>query len=453
MIKPSFKKIKKHIREHKKRYLIILGILILILIFGGGTGIGYFYSKSHKNSEAKPVVETENIYATFLLEIYDKVQENYWNKISDEELSNLYRLAAEKLLGAPQNLESNDKKGLNDMLNRIVKPLDENKKKEFSAQLANLVLINLKPFGRSALYTQKLKQDLGNKVQNINPENDLYATLGAQEGATQKELDDAYARKIAELTPEIEKPEIKEKMEKVEYAYKVLSDAKTKERYDESGTEPTVLGKLLNAEILYLYMSRVSPTTLDDLRRETDNFDSGDALNTLILDLRGNIGGSLDMLPYLLGPFIGPNRYAFEIFQQGNYEPLKTKFGWLPTLVRYKRVVVLIDGDTQSSAEVIATALKEYNVGVLVGTKTKGWGTIEKVYELNNQITDDEQYSIFLVNHLTVRDDNQPIEGNGVEPTININDPNWKNQLNAYFNDNGLIKVVEQTINFSPGKI
>ena len=379
-------KIKK---SKKKLYFIIGGVLILIILFAGSAIGGYFYFKHDQKTPAEQT--SKNIYIEFLSEIYDKIQENYWNKIPDEELANLFRLGAEKLTQAPQNLSSANKKGVSEMVTNILEKIEESKKKQFSAELAHLVLWNLKPFGRSALYVKKDEENLKNRVQNVNPE-----------------------------TGEI---------------------------------EPTVFGKLVRPEILHLYISKISPTTVDDLKKETEKFDNTEGLNTLILDLRGNVGGSLDILPYLLGPFIGPNRYAFEIFQQGNYDPLKTKFGWLPGLVRYKKVVILADGNTQSSAEVMIATLKEYNVGVFVGTKTKGWGTIEKVYEIDHQIDADEKYSIFLVNHLTLRDDNQPIEEAGVDPTIDINDPGWEDKLFEYFNSNELIKTVKEVWNSPPGKI
>lgn len=448
MTKMSFIKIKKHISEHKKRYLTISIVLVLFIVLGLGIGGSYLY---FKNRPQNPNQETQkNIYVEFVSEVYDKIKENYWEKTEDSDLANLFKLAMEKLLNTPQELKSNDKNGLEKAVELAIEKMDETKKREFIAQLSHLVLVNLKPFGRSALYTRKNEETLKNAVQNVNPEESLYSNLGTNEGASQKELDESYNKKIAELE---NKPEAEEELKKTEYAYRVLSDEQNKKRYDESKTEPTVLGKLMRPEILYLYIPRISPTTLDDLKRETEKFDKGEKLNALILDLRNNIGGSLDILPYLLGPFIGPDRYAFEIFQQGNYDPFKTKFGWLPSLIRYKKVVILINENTQSSAEVMAATFKKYNVGIVVGTKTKGWGTIEKVYPLDHQINPEETYSIFLVNHLTIRDDNKPIEENGVEPTININDKNWEKQLLDYFNYQELINATKETWSSEPGKI
>ena len=160
--------------------------------------------------------------------------------------------------------------------------------------------------------------------------------------------------------------------------------------------------------------------------------------------MRGNIGGAIDSLPYFLGPFIGQDNYAYQFYQQGNKEDFKTVTGWLNSLVRYKKVVILINGGTQSTAEVMAAALKKYNVGVIVGTTTKGWGTVEKVFPIDNQIDAEEKFSLFLVHHLTVGDDGQAIEGRGIEPMININDKNWQKELLQRFDNQKIVKIVEE---------
>jgi len=118
----------------------------------------------------------------------------------------------------------------------------------------------------------------------------------------------------------------------------------------------------------------------------------------------------------------------------------------LTSLVRYKKVVILINGNTQSSAEAMAAALKKYNVGVLLGTPTRGWGTVEKVFPLSQQQDKNNKYSIFLVHSLVLADDGQPIEGRGVTPTIDIRSADWKKQLQAYFNYPELISKLDQLV-------
>jgi len=189
------------------------------------------------------------------------------------------------------------------------------------------------------------------------------------------------------------------------------------------------------------------------LQEETQKYINKPGLDALILDLRSNIGGSIDLLPYLLGPFIGNEQYAYEFLHQNEKTPYKTKIGWLPSLIQYKKVVILIDSQTQSSAEVMAAVLKKYNVGITVGATTKGWGTIEAVFDIEQQLDQNEKYSVFLVHSLTLRDDNQPIEGNGVEPMIFIDDPNWEKQLYAYFHYEELIEAVKEIWNKPPDQL
>ena len=89
----------------------------------------------------------------------------------------------------------------------------------------------------------------------------------------------------------------------------------------------------------------------------------------------------------------------------------------------------------------LTASFKKYHVGVVVGTKTKGWGTVEKVFPLSNQINPSEKYSMFLVHSITLRDDNAPIEGRGVEPDVNIENDGWDQQLFLYFRNPQLVEA------------
>jgi len=405
-------------------------ILLITAIFFLGATAGYIYILKAKPFNQSSIQE-KNVYLSFLDEVYFKIKENYWEKIEDEQLVSLFVLGANKITDEPKILQSNDKPSLDKMLAEIINQTNpEKKKKEFATQLADVVLANLKPFGRSRLYTQKDETALKQNVENVNPDVNQYEVLGVEKEADQKEIETAYQEK--EKTPEVEQ------------AYKVLADEANRKVYDISGAEPTMDYKLIRPEIFYLHLKKFSPTTFDELKRVTEKVDDQKSLDTLIFDLRDNIGGAIDGLPYFIGPFIGQDQYAYQFFHQGEKTDFKTKIGWLPSLVRYKKVVILINENTQSSAEVMAAVLKKYNVGVLVGTTSKGWGTVEKVFQMENQIDPAEKNSIFMVHELTLRDDGQPIEGRGVDPVIDINDPEWEKQLYSYFHYQDLVEAVKE---------
>jgi hypothetical protein len=418
--------------------IIIISIFLLVI---GITG-GYFLGQ--KNIvPLKPAPEPQDKYVSFLMEIYDKIKDNYWDKISDENLINIYFLSLGKITNQPLVNQPKNRDELKGFLrNSIQIEASDQKKKELAANLAGSVLTNLQPFGRSGLYSQKDETALKNNVEN-KASQDHYQALGVEKTANTEEIKSAYDQNLAKLKND-NSTEAAQKKKDLALAFQALSDTNTKKTYDSLGVDPTIEYKLLRPDILYLHMKKFSPTTLDELNKIAVKFDTGDVLNSMILDLRDNVGGLIDGLPYFLGPFIGNDQYAYQFFHHGEKEDFKTKTGFMSSLSRYKKVIVLINRGSQSSAEVMAATLKKYNVGILVGTPTKGWGTVEKVFSLDNQIDPSEKYSIFLVHSLTLREDGQPIEGKGVEPLVNIDNPGWENQLLAYYRYEELVKAIKE---------
>lgn len=436
----------------RHKILIILALVIIIT----AVAIGFFlYLKSQKTAPA-PVAastETKNIYLAFTDEIYDKIKEHYWNKITDEQLSKLYKLAAEKISGSPQDLFFQDQTGVNGMINKILSAKDEAGKKSFTVDLATIVLANLEPFGRGGLFGEKQAEELKNNVQNIDPNTDLYQALGASKDDAAEQIQKKYEVKVKELNNIItdnsksteEKTEAQNKLALADRARETLGNSADRDLYNQAGIESTVATRLISPTIYYLRLKKMSPTSFDEFQKAVNEADQNhQKLNTLILDLRGNIGGSIDLMQWFLGPFIGPNNLAYEFYHQDVYEPFKTKVGWLPSLVRYKKVVVLIDGTVQSSAEVMSATFKKYHVAVLVGMKTKGWGTIEKIFPLDNQIDPEQKYSMFLVHSITMTENNEPIEGRGVEPHVNIENADWPKQFLEYYNYPEIVSAVKQ---------
>jgi len=413
----------------------ISAILVAVLGLGGFFAVKYF----RKPDSSVP----KDKYTAFLSEIYDTIKTNYWDSVKDDQLIGLYVLGTQKITEQTNLVPLKTEKELESFLEDQIGRLSGDQKKiDFSSQLADLVLANLQPFGRSRLYTEKQQADLQNRVENINPDADQYKVLGVTKDATGRQIADSYAEQAGALKKDTS-AQAQQKLAELDHAYNTLSDAQAKQKYDAQKVEPTLEGKLLSPEIFYLKMSVFSPTMMDELAATTQKVDQGNKLDTLILDLRDNVGGLIDGLPYFLGPFIGNDMYAYQFFQQGNKEDFKTKTGWLQSLIRYKKVIVLINENTQSSAEVMASVLKKYNVGLLVGTKTRGWGTVERVFDLKNQIDPAQKFSVFLAHHITLRDDSQPIEGNGVLPAIDVSQKGWEQSLYNYYHYQPIVDAVK----------
>jgi len=211
--------------------------------------------------------------------------------------------------------------------------------------------------------------------------------------------------------------------------------------YDEHNIEPTAFSRTIG-KTLYFNLTKISPTTLQEFALAVENASSTAGLDSMILDLRGNAGGALDFTQYFLGLFIGKDQYAFDLFHQGEYAVQRTVLPQFDRLNRYKEIALLTDGNTQSTAELTTVAFKRFKLGYVVGTKTRGWGTVENTYPLKTQIDDKTKYSLLLVNNLTLRGDNQPVEGRGVEPDVDTSKAGWQSELSKYFTSPSLIQAL-----------
>ena len=100
----------------------------------------------------------------------------------------------------------------------------------------------------------------------------------------------------------------------------------------------------------------------------------------LILDLRGNSGGSMDATQAVLSDFIKDGLLFTAELKGGQRRPFQAQGEGLATDVP---LVVLIDGSTYSSAETAAAALKERGRGILIGSATYGKGMIQTTVSLS----------------------------------------------------------------------
>lgn len=429
--------IRKFNPNHFKLFLFIL------IIFSIGVGFGNSYVSKNATSESG-MRQEKNTPKAFLSESFDKIKDNYWDNISDAQLFDLFKLAAERngSKKLPTKIENKEQLIINLILAQ--KELPEDQRTQFITNVLGNVLSSLNPPGRSGLFTTKQEEQLKQTVENIDPTKDLYKDLGLNKGASGGEVSQAFQTQAEELKKQAS-PEAKEKLKKITYARDVLTQQDRKERYDSQGVEPTIFTKLIGSDILYLQFKKFSPTSLEEFQKAFENYKDS-IISSLIFDLRGNVGGAIDATSYFLGYFIGKNQYAFDFYHKGEYLPFKTPTDKLPAIAKYKQIVILVDNATQSSAEIMAASLKKYRVGIVVGVPTKGWGTVERVFQLENQISDQEKYSIFLVHSITLRDDNLPIEGRGVEPDINITDPNWEKNLFSYFRNSSITSAVKEIL-------
>ena len=435
-----------------RRILLALGVLIIV---AGASGAAYYFhllvpAKSNVaavTAAYKTPEEGSDIYVRFVMEAYDIIQKNYWQKATDAQLANLFQLSLDKA-------DSTTTPAVSDRA-AIAKQLDaaftgqsgDDAKRKLAAGIVQVAVYNLAPAGRSELLTAQDQRAVQQTVQNINPNSDLYSELGVNASSSEQQIQQAYEQKKQVLEASTAPAAAKE-LQRAQYVDQVLANPTSKQRYDATKAEPTVFAHVLGST-LYLDVARMSPETAGDFIAALDAA-SSTPLSSLIVDLRGNIGGSLEQVPNMLGIFFGTNQYLFDLFHQGDFQPIRSPVDKLPELARFKEMAVLTDINTQSSAEVMTAALKRFHLAIVVGTHTRGWGTVENTYPLATQIDPTTKYAIMLVWGLTLRDDNQPIDGKGVDADVSIDGKNWQAQLPQYFRSASLISAVEKTVTQPP---
>lgn len=120
-------------------------------------------------------------------------------------------------------------------------------------------------------------------------------------------------------------------------------------------------------------------STTRDVRELVKQFQQ-EGIDGLVIDLRGNGGGSLREATELTGLFVpgGPvvqvRRHdgAVEVIQDHDREVVYTG-----------PLVVLVDQFSASASEIFAAAIQDYGRGVVVGQKTFGKGTVQTLIDLD----------------------------------------------------------------------
>ena len=135
----------------------------------------------------------------------------------------------------------------------------------------------------------------------------------------------------------------------------------------------------------------------------------------LILDLRGNPGGSEETLKLLLGYFVDSEEKVGDIKRRKETKPLTVK----PRGGGFKgKLVVLIDAESGSSAEIFSRVIQLQHAGTIIGDRSAG--AVMRARNYSYQIGADTVvfYSASITDADLVLNDGQSLEHKGIKPDI-----------------------------------
>ena len=172
----------------------------------------------------------------------------------------------------------------------------------------------------------------------------------------------------------------------------------------------TVEDKLLDDNIGYIKITSFSEHTNKEFETALNTLKK-DNIKGLVIDLRDNPGGLLNVCKDIADSLIGEGTIVYTKDNKGNTEYLKSdskKLG-LP-------IAVLTNEGSASASEILTGAIIDNKAGISVGTTTFGKGLVQSVRELK----DGTGFKLTTAQYFTPNGDY--INGKGIKPTIEEKD-------------------------------
>lgn len=195
----------------------------------------------------------------------------------------------------------------------------------------------------------------------------------------------------------------------------------------------TVKSNIIDEDIGYIKLTSFDELTYEDFKSNLKGLEA-EGVKGLIIDLRNNPGGLLNITANIADEFLGEADIVYTETKSGQREYLKSKKGMtdLP-------LVLLVNGGSASASEILAGAIQDHKRGELVGTTTFGKGVVQRIKPLS----DGSGIKLTISEYFTPNGTN--IHGIGIVPdvVIELNEDVEEIGVNNIANDNQLQKALE----------
>ncbi len=170
---------------------------------------------------------------------------------------------------------------------------------------------------------------------------------------------------------------------------------------------PTVEFRMLEDNMAYIQVTEFDDVTVDQFAEALAMARGSDA-EGIILDLRGNPGGNLGAVVDMCNMILPEGMIVYTEDKNGKRDEYKCDGKRELELP----LVVLVDMNSASAAEIMAGAIKDHGIGTLVGTTTFGKGIVQQIMSFR----DGSAVKITVSAYYTPSGNN--IHGIGIEPDV-----------------------------------
>lgn len=350
---------------------LVFGILIGEMVFSNGSSSTSLTRKNNSNIE-----EITNVYNTLI--------EEYINEVNEEDLKEAAIEGMLNLLGDNYSLY-----------------YDETESEEFKEELTGTF------YGIGA----EVYQEEGGLITVYNVfENSPAAKAGLEKG-------DEYLKINGEDVTNKNSSDVADMIKGKNGETITLTIRRGDEEKELKVTTakveiPSVSSEIINqnnTKIGYMAISIFAKNTDEQFSKHLETIEK-EGINKLIIDLRSNNGGELETVINIASNFLNKDDVVVQTVLKDKTEK---RYSTKNNTNKYD-IVVLINGQSASGAEVLASALNENCNAELVGTTTYGKGTVQRTKTLSSG--DMIKYTV----ETWKTSQGKEIEGVGIKPTIEV---------------------------------
>jgi carboxyl-terminal processing protease len=138
---------------------------------------------------------------------------------------------------------------------------------------------------------------------------------------------------------------------------------------------------MINETLGYINIDRFARTTYDEFKVGLDELISK-GMNALVLDLRGNPGGFMDITNSIIDEFLEDGKLI--VFTKNKNGEVDKSYATSNGDFENGKVYVLIDQNSASASEIVAGALQDNDKGIIVGRRSFGKGLVQQEMNLGD---------------------------------------------------------------------
>lgn len=170
---------------------------------------------------------------------------------------------------------------------------------------------------------------------------------------------------------------------------------------------PTVKLTMMDGGIAYIQITEFDEVSVDQFADALATA-RGSGMKGMILDLRGNPGGSLDAVVEMSRMILPEGMIVYTEDKNGK----RSEYTCDGKRQLEVPLVVLVDSNSASASEIMSGAIKDYGIGTLVGTTTYGKGIVQQIMPFR----DGSAVKLTISAYYTPNGNN--IHGIGIEPDV-----------------------------------